>query len=216
MAQFEDARGAGQVERYEDLPDVFEIKDRHVLRVISHPLRYAALTMLFASPEPLTATQIAEEVGASPSSMSYHLRELGKVGIIHRVEGLRDGRECPWLPNAKRYEIVVSKEPSHEARMKLMDSVLGPLRDRIESLMISRAQSKQQVPHERDPFTMLFTGHLDLTEEESIRMQHDAKELWEKYETMCVGRRPGKYPLHVTYVYSCLPDEKKNDSLPQW
>lgn len=89
---------------------MFEVRTRQVLRVISHPLRYAALEELSEKREPRTAAQIAEVFGVSTSAMSYHLRELGKVGIIHRVEGVRDGRDSPWMLSAKRYRIVVSEE----------------------------------------------------------------------------------------------------------
>lgn len=195
---------------YDELPEVFEVSDRRVLRVITNPIRYAALSELFESHEPLTATQIADAVGVSPSVMSYHLRELGKVGIIHRVRGLRDGREAPWMPSAKQYRIVVSKEPSHEARMKLMDAVLVAMRDRIERMIVARARSRAVPPNDSSPYTMLSTGNLVLTEEEGIAAQQEVRAIWSKYERLSDGRKPGRYPVNAVYVWSCLPDAARD------
>lgn len=194
---------------YDELPEVFEVSDRRVLRVITNPIRYAALSELFGSREPLTATQIAEAVDVSPSVMSYHLRELGKVGIIHRVRGLRDGREAPWMPSAKQYRIVVSKEPSHQARMKLMDAVLVALRDRIERMIVERARLRAVPPSGANPYTMLSTGNLVLTEAESIQAQQEIRDIWQKYERLSDGRKPGRYKINAVYVWSCLPDASR-------
>lgn len=70
----ESPAGPQPAPRYEDLPEVFEVRTRQVLRVISHPLRYAALEELSEKHEPRTAAQIAEVFGVSTSAMSYHLR----------------------------------------------------------------------------------------------------------------------------------------------
>ncbi|KAB7788984.1 winged helix-turn-helix domain-containing protein [Bifidobacterium leontopitheci] len=78
---------------YDRLPDVFYVRDRHVRRVISHPVRYAALDVMYQCMTPMTASAIARVVGVSPSAMSYHLRQLEKVGIVHRVAQWGDGRE---------------------------------------------------------------------------------------------------------------------------
>lgn len=196
---------------YEELPDVFEVSDRRVLRIITNPIRYAALAALFESHEPLTATQIAESVDVSPSVMSYHLRELGKVGIIHRVEGHRDGRECPWMPSAKQYHITVSKAPSHEARMKLMDAVLGPMRERIERMMVARSEHRARGIGDGNPYTMLSTGNLVLTEEESAEAQREIRAVWRKYEQLSDGRKPSRYKVRAVYVWSCLPDDAKGN-----
>lgn len=115
---------------------MFEVRTRQVLRVISHPLRYAALEELSEKREPRTAAQIAEVFGVSTSAMSYHLRELGKVGIIHRVEGVRDGRESPWMLSAKRCRIVVGEEPDPDARMKMMSGFLAALCRRVEGMLV--------------------------------------------------------------------------------
>lgn len=71
-----------------------QIRDPLSIRALAHPLRLALLQQLTLE-GPLTATAAAALVGVSPSSCSFHLRQLAKYGFIERAEGGR-GRERPW------------------------------------------------------------------------------------------------------------------------
>lgn len=144
--------------------------------------------------------------------MSYHLRELGKVGIIHRVEGVRDGRESPWMLSAKRYRIVVSEEPDPDARMKMMSGFLTALRRRVEGMLVRVATGQHKVPREVSPYTIPATGNLVLTREESIAAQHEIREVWNKCRALSHGRKPSRYEINAVYVWSCLPDDAHGDA----
>lgn len=72
---------------------VRRVTDPRELRALAHPVRMALLDVL--SSGPLTATQCAERLGESPSSCSYHLRQLARYGHVHPAEGGK-GRERPW------------------------------------------------------------------------------------------------------------------------
>lgn len=63
------------------------------LRAMAHPLRLRLMEELGLD-GPLTATQLAERVGASPSNLSWHLRQLAKHGYVEEVEV--PGRRRPW------------------------------------------------------------------------------------------------------------------------
>jgi len=71
------------------------LDDPRAIRALAHPARLAAIDALGGGVE-LTATQVAEAAGITPSAMSYHLRALEKWGIVERVESSEDGRERPW------------------------------------------------------------------------------------------------------------------------
>jgi len=71
------------------------LTDPRAIRALAHPARLAVLDALSGGVE-LTATQMAERAGVSPSAMSYHLRALEKWGIVERAESDGDGRERPW------------------------------------------------------------------------------------------------------------------------
>ncbi|MBW8766480.1 MAG: helix-turn-helix transcriptional regulator, partial [Geodermatophilales bacterium] len=45
---------------------------------------------------PSTATHLAERLGESSGSTSYHLRQLAAFGFVEEVPGEGDGRERWW------------------------------------------------------------------------------------------------------------------------
>ena len=69
------------------------------LRALAHPLRVALLDQLMSFGEQ-TAAQCAVAVGSSTSNCSYHLRALGRAGLLERGEPSSDGRERPWRATA--------------------------------------------------------------------------------------------------------------------
>src|SRR4051794_18220945 len=71
-----------------------ELDDARTLRALAHPLRIELMDQL-SFRGPLTATQCAELVDASPSACSFHLRTLAKYGFVSEAEG-GTGRQRPW------------------------------------------------------------------------------------------------------------------------
>ena len=70
------------------------LEDARTLRALAHPLRIALLEAL-AVDGPLTATEVSEVLGESPTTCSFHLRQLARYGFIE--EGERGpGRRRPW------------------------------------------------------------------------------------------------------------------------
>jgi len=70
------------------------VTDPRGLRALAHPTRVALLELL-AYEGPLTATEAGERIGESPSSCSFHLRQLAKHGYIEEAGGA-SGRQRPW------------------------------------------------------------------------------------------------------------------------
>jgi DNA-binding transcriptional ArsR family regulator len=85
-----------------------EITDPRVMRALSHPVRLALLDALALEPQ-LTATEAAERIGESPTTCSFHLRQLAKYGFVEEVGGGK-GRARPWRRVADR----VSFSSEHE------------------------------------------------------------------------------------------------------
>jgi DNA-binding MarR family transcriptional regulator len=80
------------------------IDDVRAMRALAHPERLGILLFLLSG-EPKTATECAEEVNASPSACSYHLRELERFGFVERAETTGDGRTRPWRPTAVGFSV---------------------------------------------------------------------------------------------------------------
>lgn len=80
------------------------ISDVRAMRALAHPDRLGILLFLLSG-KPRTATECSEEVSASPSACSYHLRELERFGFIERAEPIGDGRTRPWRATALGFSV---------------------------------------------------------------------------------------------------------------
>ncbi|HEX6457230.1 MAG TPA: helix-turn-helix domain-containing protein [Solirubrobacterales bacterium] len=75
-----------------------QLTDPRALRALAHPVRLDLIGLLRRG-GPLTATQAGEQIGESPASCSFHLRQLAKYGLVEEAGG-GHGRERPWRATA--------------------------------------------------------------------------------------------------------------------
>ncbi|HET9720549.1 MAG TPA: helix-turn-helix domain-containing protein [Solirubrobacteraceae bacterium] len=80
--------------RSAELPELRLVSDAQTLRALTHPTRIALIETLSIH-GPMTATEAAEHVGESPSSCSFHLRQLARYGFVEEAGG-GQGRRRPW------------------------------------------------------------------------------------------------------------------------
>ncbi|MEU0127036.1 helix-turn-helix domain-containing protein [Streptomyces sp. NPDC006289] len=94
-----------------------EITDPQVMRALAHPVRLAILDRLLRH-GPATATQLAPDVGATPSVTSWHLRHLAGFGLVRDAEAGADRRQRRWEAAARgfRFESPESEEGRSAAR----------------------------------------------------------------------------------------------------
>lgn len=71
-----------------------EVSDARTMRALAHPVRLALLETLELA-GPLTATQAGERIGESPTTCSFHLRQLARYGFVEEAGG-GSGRARPW------------------------------------------------------------------------------------------------------------------------
>lgn len=64
------------------------------MRALAHPVRMALIETLSLH-GPLTATAAGERIGESPTTCSFHLRQLAKYGFVEEAGGGK-GRSRPW------------------------------------------------------------------------------------------------------------------------
>lgn len=70
------------------------LNDPKTLRALTHPVRLALLEALTLE-GPLTATAAGELIGESPTTCSFHFRQLAKYGFVEEA-GAGPGRQRPW------------------------------------------------------------------------------------------------------------------------
>ncbi|TWP34302.1 ArsR/SmtB family transcription factor [Leekyejoonella antrihumi] len=99
----------------------FEVTDPQAMRALAHPVRLAVLSRLQRQ-GPMTATALAEHVGASPSVTSWHLRHLASFGLVTDATaptGAEDGRRRWWKAVARgiRFDMPDSPEGQDAGRL---------------------------------------------------------------------------------------------------
>jgi DNA-binding transcriptional ArsR family regulator len=101
------------------------VTDVRAFRALANPIRLRILGHLMAV-GPQTASQCAAVVDASASNCSYHLRELGRYGLVERVpDAGGDGRERAWRAAATGFSYRVGESgdadpASHLANLALI------------------------------------------------------------------------------------------------
>ena len=75
-------------------PELREITDARTLRALAHPVRIKLIEELTIGGA-MTATEVGERIGESPTTCSFHLRQLARYGFVEEAGGGR-GRARPW------------------------------------------------------------------------------------------------------------------------
>jgi len=103
-----------------------KLTDPRTMRAVAHPVRIALLEAL-ATEGPLTATQAGELIGESPTTCSFHLRQLAKYGFIEEAGG-GPGRQRPWrlIYTGLRFSDV-SDDPETRVAARALHRVLRDL-----------------------------------------------------------------------------------------
>lgn len=90
-----------------------ELTDPRTMRALAHPVRLSLIEALTLEGQ-LTATQAADLVGESPSSCSFHLRQLAKYGFVEEAGG-GTGRQRPWRLKTVGTRLAVSESTAPDA-----------------------------------------------------------------------------------------------------
>jgi predicted ArsR family transcriptional regulator len=72
------------------------------MRAVSHPVRIAIIEELTIGGA-MTATEVGERIGESPTTCSFHLRQLAKYGWVEEAGGGK-GRARPWRMTSIGFE----------------------------------------------------------------------------------------------------------------
>lgn len=187
-----------------DKADTLVIRDVAQLRVLSSSTRFIAFEELFATQRPMTPTQLAVFTRVSPASMSYHLRELERVGLVRRADPGPDARERRWEAPAHVYDIVLSAFDDPAGRLALVDTHLSPLRSRVVSTLERRAEEGGGGD---DGEMALGMGRLRLTHQEQRALRAEVAAVWQRFEQVSRDHEADDPRLRTAhYVWSLLAD----------
>jgi DNA-binding transcriptional ArsR family regulator len=161
------------------------ISDPQVMRALAHPARIEIVEYLNSSGASVTATEMAEMVGLSPSASSYHLRELAKYGLVEHAPSRGDGRERVWRSTSSGVQIHGdAEEPEAQAAERaLVDLYLNRDMARVAQWLDRQAE---EPPEWRDAGAMMGQILL-LTAEELTALNEQVRALMEPYRMRLRG-----------------------------
>jgi predicted ArsR family transcriptional regulator len=108
-----------------------QISDAQTMRALSHPVRIAIFETLSVE-GPMTATEVGERIGESPTTCSFHLRQLAKYGFVEEAGGGK-GRARPW--RMKTLNIAIRSHDDPEAELAA---------DVLAGMMVERQRDRYQ------------------------------------------------------------------------
>jgi DNA-binding transcriptional ArsR family regulator len=123
----EEPEGAQPGQGPEALPEIRTITDVQTMRALAHPVRIALLEALTFGGA-MTATEAGERIGETPTTCSFHLRQLARYGFVEEAGGGK-GRARPWRVTSIGYSLSsVHDDPAAEIAS---NAVLRLWRERV-------------------------------------------------------------------------------------
>jgi DNA-binding transcriptional ArsR family regulator len=159
------------------------LSDAQTLRALSHPVRLALLEALLTGP--LTATQAGELIGESPTTCSFHLRQLARYGFVEETGGGR-GRARPWrLAHTGWNAPAQPDDPEFTRAVQALDRVLL---DRLVARMRRFVDTAPTYPAEWQAAATGHTSILHLTAAEAAEMGAAYREVADRFKDRWAGR----------------------------
>jgi len=148
------------------------VLDTGALRALAHPMRVRIYDIL-SQYGPQTASSLAERLGESTGSTSYHLRALAKHDLIEEVEGRGNARERWWQRPVGGVSFAnpdAMKSPAGRAATQLVMNEFFHLRQ--EQLMRFIHGGLMAEDPEWQESSMISTAHARLTPAQSAELSH--------------------------------------------
>jgi predicted transcriptional regulator len=155
-----------------------KLTDPRALRAVAHPIRLELIGLLRRS-GPLTATEAAKQIGESPSSCSFHLRQLAKYGLVEEAGG-GQGRQRPWRATAAytEWSNAADLDEEHDEASEMLSRVAVQRYFEQAMAWFDRRRSEPPEWLETNDFS---DSVLYLTPEELQRLNTDLEELLEPF-----------------------------------
>ena len=168
-----DDGNAGAERPARTLDDVRQLTDSQTLRALTHPVRIALIEALLLNGA-MTATEVGERISESPTTCSFHLRQLAKYGFVEEAGGGK-GRSRPWrLTSTGMQFSSVHADPETELAA---GALVRMLRDRQFARYRTWLETNQDFPREwrdaagsSESIIYLTPGELDELSEEVLAL----------------------------------------------
>jgi predicted ArsR family transcriptional regulator len=193
-----------------------QVNDAQTMRALSHPVRIALLEVLGVE-GPMTATEVGERIGESPTTCSFHLRQLAKYGFVEEAGGGK-GRARPWRMTTLDIAIRGHDDPEAELAADVLTGIfVERQRDRYRTWQ----DTKAAYPSEWRKAAGELEVVLYLTAAELAQLREELSELLrprvQERDADPSKRPPGSVPVEIvtfSYPLSLPADTPPTDTPP--
>jgi len=188
-----------------------QLTNPRALRALAHPVRLELISLLRRG-GPLTATQAGERIDESPSSCSFHLRQLAKYGLVEEAGG-GHGRERPWRATAISTEWAArGSDDEADAATAMLSRVV--IERYFESALEWLDRRDTEEPQWVDA-AAISDALVYMTAGELSDLDQGIRDLLEPYLKRLEAREPpkkGARPVSVIALAFPLPEEPQGTS----
>lgn len=184
------------------------LTDPRTMRAVSHPVRLALIEVLTFH-GPLTATEAGELIEESPTTCSFHLRQLARYGFVEEAGG-GVGRARPWRVVRIGFETVPGGDDvAGEVAARVLSS--AALRRQIDRHERSMGLRRSYPAEWRDAGTHVETVWW-VTPAELTELEGEIESLVNRYRDRLVD--PSRRPLEarpaefigLTHMFEPVPE----------
>lgn len=173
-------------------------KDAAVLRALAHPVRQQVLDELALGPA--NSAELARSLASNTGVLSYHLRELGKAGLIEREAALSRGRAVYWrLAN----DDVRFADPPLSAEPELAQAAINTILARTVRSVQMFARRTDMPPEWHDA-ALFSSASMRLTAAQLARMSAEYLEFLQRWSRL--ARQPSESAVAVRVMLFAFPD----------
>lgn len=196
----DEARGASTPPGFDPTRDI--ALDATTLRGIAHPLRLRILGSLRVE-GPQTATQLAERMGESSASTSYHLRMLAAYGFVADAPELGKGRERWWRAAHRStwFQTPGPDSPEAELGAVYLEQVGQIYADQI----LAAIRQSPELPDEWRRASDMSDYGFKLTVEETTRLRRELHDVLIRWRDELEGREAPDGARHVRVQTQVFP-----------
>jgi DNA-binding transcriptional ArsR family regulator len=189
----------------EDLGGVRELTDPRAMRALTHPVRLALLEAL-ALEGPLTATRAADVIDESPTTCSFHFRQLAKYGFVEQA-AVGPGRMRSWrLTRVGMHFTDVHEDPETQIAARALSRTL---RERSLVRLQAYYESRSSYPVRWQEVTGSSEFVLYVTPEELRAADEEVSAILHRYRDRMADptrRPPDSLPIEVLlFAYPVAP-----------
>jgi DNA-binding transcriptional ArsR family regulator len=177
-----------------------QVSDAQTMRALSHPVRMALIEVLTVE-GPMTATEAGERIGESPTTCSFHLRQLARYGFVEEAGGGK-GRARPWRMTTLDIAFQGHDDPEAELAADVLTGIfVERQRDRYRTWQ----DTKAAYPIEWRKAAGETEFVLYLTAAELKQLREELSEVVRPLEER-QARPPGSVPVEmITFSYPLSP-----------